>query len=63
MAFALGAEWRMFYEKVMGSAPFSCLVLERNAERLAGLASRHGRFNESRVADGAYVEIFVGGRD
>jgi hypothetical protein len=58
--FALGAEWAMFQQKLRGGQPFVELILEKNAQRLVGLAERNGRFVEHHPACAGWAKIIVG---
>lgn len=60
-AFALGVEWEMFRQKLLGDKPFTMLCLPQNAARFVKVAERHKRFVEDRpnVTPG-WSEVFVG---
>lgn len=60
-AFAMGVEWQQFHQRLQGGAPFTMSVLRANAKRLADLALRHGRFNETHTVNDHYARITVGG--
>jgi hypothetical protein len=60
-AFALGAEWEIFRQRINSGNPFTTFCLPENATRFVKMAERHRRFVEDRpnVTPG-WSQIFVG---
>ncbi len=60
-AFALGAEWQLFRERLVSEKRFTTFCMPENAPRFVKMAGRHKRFVEDRpnVALG-WTQIFVG---
>ena len=60
-AFALGAEWQLFRERLDSGKKFTTFCLPENATRFIKMAERHKRIVEDRpnVALG-WTQIFVG---
>lgn len=58
--FALGVEWAMFRAKLKMGRPFSDLVMEKNAGRLARMAERCQRFVEHYPPCDGWCRITVG---
>ncbi len=58
--FGKGAQWSHMRARLLSGEQFTTLCLAENADRLARLAERHGRFVEHHPECRGWVKIFVG---
>ncbi len=58
--FALGVEWAMMRARLLAGEQFNDLCMAPNAERIAAMAERHGRFVEHHDYGDGWSQIFIG---
>jgi hypothetical protein len=59
-AFAMGAEWQVYRQKLQTGKPFTTLCLPENSARFVKMAERQNRFVEDRQIGCGWTEIWVG---